>query len=340
MKTLHRKIAAQEWFTKGNRIPYDPQSKTMLQLDHEQNTQDLVRVFERVIPEGARDEAALWTTFLPGFPDGSYGWAHVNQYVPGDRLTPRLFVEYIGQGDSDKPSGYPYSSIERADLVEAQWRSHGIRSTYAIAFDYSSLVVLELLSRQLEQIERGQTPFTVIDTVLFVNGGLFADAHSHPWFTSPLLNTPFGWMGAWMAQRSRVVFEKMVDVLWSKEYSVTKDELAEVYDAISRRNGATFMSEAAGFVKEHQRFAERWDLRRLFLALRDTVSFHVAGSKGDVFEPNQVVKAEERLGQYGLDIRRLPGGHLTTSEHPDQLAELILEVSPMQVQAEGEQRIV
>ena len=46
------------------------------------------------------------------------------------------------------------------------------------------------------------------------------------------------------------------------------------------------------------------------------------------FEPNQVVKARERLGAQGLGIRMVPGGHLTTLEQPEHLARIIEEVGP------------
>ncbi len=46
------------------------------------------------------------------------------------------------------------------------------------------------------------------------------------------------------------------------------------------------------------------------------------------FEPNQVIKSRERLGEYGLDIRMVPGGHMTTAEQPEQLARIIQEVGP------------
>lgn len=61
--------------------------------------------------------------------------------------------------------------------------------------------------------------------------------------------------------------------------------------------------------------------------MQESVSFHVVGSEGDIFEPNQVVKARERLQQHGLDIRMLPGGHLTTAEQPRALAQLIDDVT-------------
>ena len=45
-------------------------------------------------------------------------------------------------------------------------------------------------------------------------------------------------------------------------------------------------------------------------------------------EANQVVKARERLGPNGLNVRTLPGGHLLNSEHPELLSEVIRELGP------------
>ncbi len=321
---MNTDITARAWFALGERVPYDRRAKRILHPDDTTDSPDVVHVFQRVVRDGAPGEKAVWTTFLPGFPDGSFGWARVDRYVKG--LVPKIFVEYVGQGDSDKPAGYPYGTMERADLVESLWQAQGIRSTFVVTFDYSSLVALELLSRQQERLDSGSKPVARIERVLMVNGGLFADAHSHPWLTTPLLKTPMGKMGTWVAQRSSVAFNQMVKGLWSKDYNVTSEELGEFYEAISRRNGVAFMSNGARFVDEHKAHADRWDLRRVFLASRESVSFHLVGSKDDPFEPNQIVKARERLGEYGLDIRVLPGGHLTTSEHPEQLAQIIQEL--------------
>ena len=59
---------------------------------------------------------------MPGFPDGSFGWAKIDQHLGGNGMAPKIHVEYVGQGDSDKPSKYPYGTMERADLVAALWR--------------------------------------------------------------------------------------------------------------------------------------------------------------------------------------------------------------------------
>jgi pimeloyl-ACP methyl ester carboxylesterase len=82
-------------------------------------------------------------SFLPGFPDGSFGWAKVRPHLPSAAEMPRFFFDYVGMGDSDKPKNYAYSTAERTDLVEAIWRDLGVQSTTLVAFDFSSLVVLE-----------------------------------------------------------------------------------------------------------------------------------------------------------------------------------------------------
>ena len=80
-------------------------------------------------------------------------------------------------------------------MGEAHWAAHGGRATFVVTFDYSSLVLLELLARQQERSARGERIGTRIESVFIVNGGLFADAHSHPWQTTPLLKTHVGRAG-------------------------------------------------------------------------------------------------------------------------------------------------
>lgn len=328
----HAFITAAEWFGGGRRVPYDPARRRMLTASDDQSTPHLM-VFERVEgiggasdAPGAAVAAGRWITMLPGYPDGSYGYAKVNALL-GDEAAPRLYLEYVGQGDSDKPGDYPYSTVERADLVEAQWRAHGVERTFVVTFDYSSLVVLELLARQQERLARGEPLTTRIESVFIANGGLFADAHSHPWQTTPLLKTPLGALSMWRMQRSPALFRNIMRNarMYAPEYGVTDAELNELGDAITRRDGAAFLHLAAGFVAEHKAHAQRWDFARLYHALHDSVSFCIAGSEEDPYEPKQIVAARARLGAAGLDIRLLPGGHLTTDEHPDLLATLIHE---------------
>ena len=321
-------ITAREWFSHGERVLYDRRTRKILPPGESDSSLDIINVFRRTSHDIDANKNSFWMSFLPGWPDGSYGWAKVNQHLIDEKIGPRLFVEYVGHGDSDKPANYPYGTMERADLVESQWEAEGIKTTFIVAFDYSSIVTLELLSRQLDRRDRGIPLATTIKGVMLINGGLFADAHSHPWFTTPVLKSPIGGLVTSLAQRSKFAFKELMRPLWSKGYKLTDGEINELFDAIGRRNGVYMLSRSAGFVDQHKDNSKRWDLKRIFHASKNEVSFHIVGGEEDPFEGRQAIAAQERLGAFGLDVRFLPGGHLTTSEHPELIAQIINEVGP------------
>ena len=300
---------------RGERVGYDPRARVIVAA------QDApLKIFLR--REG---ELAHAVSFLPGFPDGSFGWAKVQPHLPNASRMPKLFVEYVGMGDSDKPKDYAYSTAERTDLVEALWRQLSVRSTTLVAFDFSSLVVLEHLQRRLERAERGELAGGPdISGIFIFNGGLFTDGHSHPWYTTPMLRR--------LPNRARrrvgrpfALFKRMPGVrkMWSKGYHVTDAELRELHSAMDRHDGLFYLAAAAGFVADHKAQGDRLDFGRLFKAYRDQFPFLVGGSDEDPFEHRGVDLAQERLEKLGLQIERLPGGHLTTNEQPEALAALI-----------------
>jgi hypothetical protein len=113
--------------------------------------------------------------------------------------------------------------------------------------------------------------------------------------------------------------------MFSRGYRPSPAQIAELRSAIIRRGGAVFAHRAAGFVAEHRRNAERWDLAALVRELDDAVAIHLAGSSEDPYEHRQIDVARVRVP--AADIRQFPGGHLTTSEHPDLLAAAITTIA-------------
>ena len=198
-----------------------------------------------------------------------------------------------------------------------------MRRTVVVTFDYTSLALLELLRRQLDSTMA--TP--AITAALMVNGGLFADAHTHPWRTTPVLRTPLGALGMRRAQRSPRVFDATIlqARLYSRGYHPAPAELAELRSAITRRDGAAFLHRAAGFTAEHRRHAGRWDLAAIARDLGGTVALYVGGSDQDPYEHRQIQATRERVPH--AEILTFPGGHLTTSEHPDLLAAAIRDIA-------------
>ncbi|MBA3872368.1 MAG: hypothetical protein H0X30_24775 [Anaerolineae bacterium] len=95
-------VSAQAWFAGGERLGYDPKARAATMQGGS------INVFLR--REG---ESAHAVSFLPGYPDGSFGWAKVLPYLPNAAEMSKLFIEYVGMGDSDKPKDYTYSTAER-----------------------------------------------------------------------------------------------------------------------------------------------------------------------------------------------------------------------------------
>jgi pimeloyl-ACP methyl ester carboxylesterase len=318
-------VTAAQWYAGGQRIPYQPYPARVLP----EPDPTALHVFERVVAAPS-DLEATWLTMLPGFPDGSYGWAQVDHLLGAD-LGPRLYVEPVGQGDSDKPRDYRYSTVERADLIEALRRHHAVRRTVVVTFDYTSLALLELLRRQLQRTTDGPE----IVAVFMINGGLFADRHTHPWQGTPLLRTPLGAFGMRQAQRTPQVFERAMlsAKLYSRDYHPSAEQLAELRSAVTRRDGAAFLHRAAGFVKEHRRNARRWDLAAIAQELAGSVAIYVGGSDEDPYEHRQVEAARTRVP--GAEVLTFPGGHLTTTEHPDLLAVAIREIASRHLMKES-----
>jgi len=311
---IGKPASAEAWFAGGERIGYDPEADAIVRTKGA-----ALNVFLR--REGDLSHAV---SFLPGYPDGSFGWANVLPHLPNAAEMPKLFVEYVGMGDSDKPKDYAYSTAERTDLVETIWRDLGVQSTTLVAFDFSSLVVLEHLTRRLERAQRGEPAGgPEIRGAFMFNGGLFPNGHSHPWYTTPILRRlPKGARDS--IKQSFALFKMLAGVMWSKGYKVTDAEVRELYNALNRHDGGFYLAAAAGFVKDHEAQGDRLDLGRLFKAYRAQFPFVVGGSDEDPFEHRQVDLAQEELGELGLQIVRLPGGHLTTHEQPEALAASIV----------------
>jgi pimeloyl-ACP methyl ester carboxylesterase len=306
----HGLVSAEEWFSGGERLSYDPEGASFVDGAP-------LRVWVRHASAGGTT-----LTFLPGWPDGSFGWARVDAELAERGDADRLFLDYIGHGDSDKPREYPYSTYERADLVEALWRAKSVDTTVVIAFDYSCIVSLELLARRIERQRAGEDPGTVISACLLANGGLFADGHTHPWFTTPLMKSRIGGPLMWGGQHSRRGFAPIFRSVFSRSYRVTTAEIEQAHQAIRRHDGVRVLPATAAYVDEHREHASRWDLALIAAELGGAVPIHVVGSREDRFEGRQLGLARERLGD-AVESTELPGGHLATAEQAVRLAALV-----------------
>ena len=112
--TNDQHVTAREWFASGARRAYDPIAKTMLDTARGgDESSHRLHVFEKVVATPPASADTRWLTMLPGYPDGSYGYAQVDQHhVPG------VFESTLRAAQLFSPS-YEVTSGELADLSDA-----------------------------------------------------------------------------------------------------------------------------------------------------------------------------------------------------------------------------
>lgn len=311
---------AEEWFTTGYRVPFDPTKNRILEKPNSRS----VNVWKKVVAPLDVCQSTRWLTLLPGPPDGAYSYSKVDDLL---QTAPRLYVEFVGLGDSDKPNHYAHSVMDRANLIEAHWRAHKIRRTVLICQSCSSMVMMELLNRQRERLSLGLPLRTRIEHVLCFNGAFFAHTHKpHPLNSSVLMTQTIGKVACQAAQRSSAVLDSIIRKCFSKEYQVSKQELKEIGAAVRRHKGMNyFTSSASRYMEEHKANANRWDLVQVYnMTRRLGITFKIVGSEQDRFEAKSFALAKELLeGKDGIQFETFSGGYYVCWEHPHRVADLI-----------------
>ena len=115
---------------------------------------------------------------IHGYPTSSWDWARI-----WPELTTRydvIALDMLGFGESAKPRDHHYSILEQADLQAALLGALGVARVHVLAHDYGVTVAQELLARGAP-----------IDSVAFLNGGLFPETH-RPRLIQRILASPLG----------------------------------------------------------------------------------------------------------------------------------------------------
>ena len=190
-----------------------------------------------------------WCTLLHGFPTSSFDW-----HLLWDGLSERrrlLAFDLLGFGDSDKPADHDYTLHEQADLTEALWRAHGVRQTELLVHDYSVSVAQELLARLADGRLAVEIPL-----VVFLNGGLYPDAHRPQPVQLMLLDPVQGpQIGKLTTEEA---FGRGLSRTFSPSHQPTAAELHELWLSVSRRDGHLIGHRLIQYIRDRQRHAERW----------------------------------------------------------------------------------
>jgi hypothetical protein len=165
---------------------------------------------------------------LHGYPSSSFDWHPIwAKLAKRFRL---IAPDFIGLGFSDKPQSHVYSLLEQADMVTALMASLDLHSAHVLSHDYGVSVAQELLARNVIIIDSSDTLATSapsseanvsssalpstsstdpstspssstsspspiqfrVESVVFLNGGLFSESHRAMMIQKVLASPFFG----------------------------------------------------------------------------------------------------------------------------------------------------
>ncbi len=159
----------------------------------------------------------------------------------------------LGMGFSDKPENHLYSFDEMADLYTTLIKELQITETHILAHDLGNSVVQELLARN----EENKNPFK-INSIAFLNGGLFTDAYK-PRLIQLLLSKSPKPIGRIL---SRLMTKKSVSKATSEVFGInTKPSivlLQNFWDILNYNNGKSIAYLIGRLVFAKEKHQPRW----------------------------------------------------------------------------------
>jgi len=187
---------------------------------------------------------------IHGFPTAAFDWLPM---WAGLAQRFRLIApDLLGFGFSDKPAGHRYSIMEQADLIEALLAQHHVNHWHTLAHDYGDTVAQELLARQ---IERGGSNAHGMDSLVLLNGGLFAESH-RPRLIQKLLLTR---LGPWLARRlNRSRFGRAFSAVFGPDHQPSSSDLDEIWTLICHNSGQLRAPELLRYIPERKQYRARW----------------------------------------------------------------------------------
>lgn len=250
--------------------------------------------------EGAKGDPVL---LIHGFPTAAWDWHRIWSDLGRDfRLAA---PDLLGFGYSAKPHPGTYNMDIQADVCEAVAAAAGFERFHVLAHDYGDTVAQELLARQAE----GRPTLAGLRSVLFLNGGLFPEAH-RPRRIQTLLAGPLGPVLVRLMGRRQIA--RGLESVFGPETRPAQGELDALIDLVEAGDGKKVMPLLLGYIAERRACRQRWvgalESSRVPIMLVDGEADPVSGA-------HLADRWTELLP--GRPVTRLPGiGHWPQLEAP------------------------
>jgi pimeloyl-ACP methyl ester carboxylesterase len=278
---------------------------------------------QRIFTQAAGDPGAPAVLLIHGFPTASWDWSRVwPELAARFRL---LAPDLLGFGFSAKPARYDYRISDQADLLGSFLAAQRIRSYHVLAHDYGDTVAQELLARAQEN--RGGPR---LESVCFLNGGLFPEAH-RPLLIQHLLASSLG--PAIARLTSFRLFAANMRRIFGRGTQPSADELQAFWTLIRNNDGLRVMPRVIGYMRERRQHRARW----VGALERCPVSLKLIVGCADPIAGAQLADRYRELVPRA-DVMELPGiGHYPQVEAPQAVLSAFLEFHARQVAQAGRQ---
>lgn len=253
---------------------------------------------------------------LHGFPTSSWDYDPVYETLTSQFLT--IAPDFIGFGFSDKPQEYVYSLMDQAALVEGLLAELRVEKVQILTHDYGVSVAQELLARQQDRIRSRKKGGLEIESVCFLNGGIFPEAH-RPRFIQQVLLSPVGWIVAKLINEA--AFRGSFLEIFGPATKPSVELISKIWQVIQYNKGHEISHKLMQYIPERQKNRERW-----VNALMNTRSrLRLINGSVDPVSGRHMADLYTRLIQ-NPDVVHLPEiGHYPQMEAPEAVLQSFLE---------------
>ena len=190
---------------------------------------------------------------IHGFPTASWDWAH--QWATLAEHFRLCALDMIGFGLSEKPTGYPYTMMDQADLHEAWLTTLGVERYHILAHDYGDTVAQELLARHIDREASDDAGLRVLSAI-FLNGGLFPELHRAR-LSQKLLNSPIGGLVSRLMTRDR--FGTGLNEVFGPDTQLNDEEIDAFWELANTNGSMTRIGHRLiKYIEDRKRYRERW----------------------------------------------------------------------------------
>lgn len=208
---------------------------------------------QQIFTRQGGDKESPVLVLIHGYPSASWDWEGM-----WAALTARYYVitlDMLGFGLSAKPKKANYLITEQADIFKAYLNKLNISAYHILAHDYGDTVAQELLARQVNKKENVSKNEPHINSICFLNGGLFPETHK-PVLIQKLLLSPLGPLISKLITQEK--FSNTLRKIFGPATPPTPKVVDTLWQLLQHNNGLAVMHKLINYIPQRQQNRERW----------------------------------------------------------------------------------